>query len=77
MYSSDKADWFLKTDDDTYVVVENLRHLIKDYNASDPTYIGLKFIHHEYTKHKEGYMSGGAGKSNFKSYFVDICVLDV
>ena len=70
-YSSDKADWFLKADDDTYVVVENLRLLTKDYNASDPTYMGLKFTHHEYTKHKEGYMSGGAGKSNLKFCFVE------
>ena len=66
LYFRDKADWFLKADDDTYVVVENLRHMLHDYNASYPSYFGLRFTHHEYLNHKEGYMSGGAGKSTFK-----------
>ena len=61
LYFSDKADWFLKADDDTYVIVENLRHMLHDYNASYPSYFGLRFTHHEYLNHKEGYMSGGAG----------------
>ena len=62
-YYRDKADWFLKADDDTYVILENMRYMLKDYKSTDPTYFGLRFVHHEYTEHKEGYMSGGAGKS--------------
>ena len=38
--------------------------MLKDYKTSDPTYFGLRFKHHEYTQHKEGYMSGGAGDFN-------------
>ena len=69
LHFRDKADWFLKADDDTYVVVENLRHMLNEYNSSDPTYFGLRFTHHEYIDHKEGYMSGGAGRSKDFSYF--------
>ena len=54
----------MKADDDTYVILENLRYMLKDYKSSDPTYFGLRFTHHEYTEHQEGYMSGGAGNRN-------------
>lgn len=53
----DEADWFLKSDDDTFVIVENLRYLLQPYNGSDPIYFGCKFKPYV----KQGYMSGGAG----------------
>ena len=43
-------------DDDAYVIVENLRYLLDQYDSGSPVYLG-----HLYKRfHKEGYMSGGA-----------------
>ena len=50
-------DWFVKADDDTYMIIENLRYLLNDHNSSDPVYFGRKFKPYI----KQGYMSGGAG----------------
>lgn len=50
-------DFLLKADDDTYVIVENLKFLLWHYDANEPGYLGFhfnKFV-------KSGYMSGGAG----------------
>ncbi|XP_066531595.1 glycoprotein-N-acetylgalactosamine 3-beta-galactosyltransferase 1 [Hoplias malabaricus] len=53
----DEADWFLKADDDTFVVLENLRHLLSKHNSEDPVYLGRRFRPFV----EQGYMSGGAG----------------
>ncbi|CDW56418.1 Fringe domain containing protein [Trichuris trichiura] len=50
-------DWFLKADDDTYVILENLRLLLLSYKSNDSVYLGSNF------RYPSGqlYMSGGAG----------------
>ena len=50
-------DWFLKADDDTYMIMENLRYLLKDFDDNKPKFFGHKFK--PFTD--QGYFSGGAG----------------
>nr|KAG5692618.1 hypothetical protein BaRGS_030046 [Batillaria attramentaria] len=39
-------DWFLKGDDDAYVVVENLKFLLSHYNPNTPVYLGHLYKWH-------------------------------
>ncbi|KAH8302987.1 hypothetical protein KR044_012869, partial [Drosophila immigrans] len=50
-------DWFLKADDDTYVIMENLRHFLYPYDPEAPVYFGYRFR----ATYPHGFMSGGAG----------------
>ncbi|KAM6394967.1 glycoprotein-N-acetylgalactosamine 3-beta-galactosyltransferase 1-B-like [Rhynochetos jubatus] len=52
-----RADWFLKADDDTFVVVANLRWLLASRPPERPVYFGKRFKPFA----RQGYMSGGAG----------------
>ncbi|XP_052250389.1 glycoprotein-N-acetylgalactosamine 3-beta-galactosyltransferase 1-like [Dreissena polymorpha] len=53
----DAFDWILKADDDTYVIMENLRHLLAKEDPTQPVYMGFQMKPHN----ARGYMSGGAG----------------
>ncbi|KAI0226122.1 Glycoprotein-N-acetylgalactosamine 3-beta-galactosyltransferase 1 [Lamellibrachia satsuma] len=53
----DDADWFIRTDDDTYVILENLRYFLSSQNSSQPVYFGHLYMYHM----KQGYNAGGAG----------------
>ena len=61
-YYRKKADWFLKADDDTFVIVENLRTMLAQENSNDPVYFGYRMITSSpKTYVRQGFMSGGAG----------------
>uniref|UniRef100_A0A914W645 N-acetylgalactosaminide beta-1,3-galactosyltransferase n=1 Tax=Plectus sambesii TaxID=2011161 RepID=A0A914W645_9BILA len=53
----EKFDWFFKADDDTFVIVENLRLLLSKFDPSLPHYLGFRIKPYV----SEGYNSGGAG----------------
>ena len=53
----DAADWFMKADDDTYVIMENLRHLLSKENSETPVFFGSKFK----PGSREPYLAGGPG----------------
>lgn len=62
----DEFDWFLKADDDTYVIVENLQYFLQDKDPNEPVFFGHHFLRPWGAKSNvftsgHGYFSGGAG----------------
>ena len=74
----DNFDWFLKADDDTFVVLPNLRSLLGNYEPNGEYYLGREFNFFE-NRQVYTYNSGGAGyvlskgalKKLFKQPLVD------
>jgi glycoprotein-N-acetylgalactosamine 3-beta-galactosyltransferase len=53
---SNEFEWYLKADDDSYIIMENLRNYLSRLNSSEPLFIGFRMK--PYLPH--GYNSGGA-----------------
>ncbi|CAL8105616.1 unnamed protein product [Calicophoron daubneyi] len=50
-------DFFVKADDDTYILPENLRHALAGINSEEKLMLGYPFTHIV----RDGHLSGGAG----------------
>ncbi|GMS86840.1 hypothetical protein PENTCL1PPCAC_9015, partial [Pristionchus entomophagus] len=50
-------DWFIKADDDTYLIVDNLRKYLRTLDPSQPYFVGHRMKPHL----ANGFNSGGAG----------------
>ena len=62
----DQADWFVKADDDTFVIIENLRYLLRDHQPSKPIYFGYRLQNEDLVMLPDKgsnirFASGGAG----------------
>lgn len=57
-HHKDEFDWIMKADDDTYVIVENLKKFLSNYSSADPIFFGCQFR----SKEIPSWTSGGAGK---------------
>lgn len=54
----DKFDWFLKTNGDTYYIMENLRHMLKSFDATKAIGFGCKLKSADV---QQGYFSDDVG----------------
>ncbi|KJH52106.1 N-acetyllactosaminide 3-alpha-galactosyltransferase [Dictyocaulus viviparus] len=55
---SSEFDWYFKADDDTYVIMENLRSYLSTFNPDEPLYLGFR-LKRRMPNH--GYNAGGSG----------------
>eukprot|EP00054_Salpingoeca_dolichothecata_P021737 m.140162 g.140162 ORF g.140162 m.140162 type:complete len:289 (+) comp24097_c0_seq8:522-1388(+) len=54
-------DWFLKADDDTFVVMHNLRNFLADFSPDGSWFFGRPFVMWRNKPNRITYCSGGSG----------------
>uniref|UniRef100_A0A0K0F457 N-acetylgalactosaminide beta-1,3-galactosyltransferase n=1 Tax=Strongyloides venezuelensis TaxID=75913 RepID=A0A0K0F457_STRVS len=55
-----KYDWFLLADDDSFVIMENMRFFLLSQNSNTTLHYGFRMKDMKF-KNKEGYVQGGGG----------------
>jgi glycoprotein-N-acetylgalactosamine 3-beta-galactosyltransferase len=60
-YLIDEFDWILKADDDTYVIMENLKRFLLDKCPTEDTFYGFRYKPLKPDTFKHDFNSGGAG----------------
>ena len=61
----DDFDWFLKADDDTFIIVENLKEMLSKYDTNDPIHFGHHFKMLGVSLWKEEISWKGKGEKQF------------
>jgi hypothetical protein len=78
---NDRSQVFLhnflsKTDDDTYIVMENLRHMLYPLNTDESHYIGAHY-YNDFVK-PNGFNHGGSGyllsRKSLEEFVLQVCV---
>jgi len=66
----EQRDWFMKMDDDAFLVTYNLGEFLKNFDPNEPHYLGflLKYLDTEFV-----YASGGAGYLFSKEFMKRMC----
>lgn len=59
--NASEADWFVKVDDDTFLLYPNLLELLGPLDPAEPLYLGLSLVYRPEEGEEVTYMSGGAG----------------
>ena len=57
----DKVDWYVKADDDTYIIVENLKMILSRLDPNEAYYVGQTIRNTQGIPGVSWYNSGGAG----------------
>nr|KAI8743201.1 glycoprotein-N-acetylgalactosamine 3-beta-galactosyltransferase 1-like [Biomphalaria glabrata] len=67
------ADWFMKANDDTYVIVENLRYFLSRQNSSEPVYFGHRLNIGEFNSGGCGYVLSKEALRRFGQNASSLC----